>query len=871
MKNQNLKICKATVAFILITGMIACGKQSDVTAPKTIESSFSTVPVSAKADLNLHSDLQHIQLQTSALEKEFLLQVSLIAQPTAAMGSGLKSRVVAFRKRGDKVYLLEATQGHSVTNDLPQNLVIAEMQIISENENGIVIDFNKGMSQLMVASEWRASDTGEKEYDAEATFVSVPLRYSYIESASFESNHLEIRQIAQAVSKEGVAAPVEVKYYLSPYQPNKEFQPSQNQGNFEKFGFFEAAPLQRNNENDIINATKFNKLNPIVYAVSENTPADYKQAVKDGVLYWNQAFGYEAIKVIDAPRGVVAPSINYNVIQWVKYDNAGFAYADAQVDPRTGETLHAQVYFTSAFAISGKRSARTAIRQWESQQSSKQSKNLQRMSLKGFTTESLCNFSLSENFINNLRTLLSNNVDDAKILKASQDYVRDVSAHEVGHTLGLRHNFAGSLAATYKVSERSSINKTYYETGSTPKDLISSSSVMEYQLFEESTWTGDLIAKKKGSLPYDLMAIQTLYLIKNFNDSESPLFCTDSHAEKFGDCKRFDTGHSYMEALTMKEETSLRSMAINLLYKFVSAKAPPIGDSAISLTKVSLPDPKSFVMALNAKAAGSMIALTPTFKLLSIHRSFPVVDFANIELVKNTQLDYLQSEINSLGGFSELLKGDGSLKINQAREVFQKILAENRSGLGFGDQAYEFSDEEMQLISNRVDSFLKVLSIEVVKFHSNLLNGNMLIEDKIESLGAFPDHQMTDEVAKVLLENASKLILTETDEKTVVEISVPVTPASDDKEKATKQITVALPSYKYSYEVRKNAANFLRGDRSESVVFGLLQRKSLSENLKKATKNILSVDLVTIKAEDMPSMKAARWVKENQNILEEIK
>ena len=82
----------------------------------------------------------------------------------------------------------------------------------------------------------------------------------------------------------------------------------------------------------------------IVFAISSNTPKEYRESVREGVLYWNKAFGREQIKVIIAPEGVSAPHPDYNVIQWANWDQAGFAYADAQMDPRTGEILHAQVF-----------------------------------------------------------------------------------------------------------------------------------------------------------------------------------------------------------------------------------------------------------------------------------------------------------------------------------------------------------------------------------------------------------------------------------------------------------------------------------------------------------------------------------------------
>ena len=50
---------------------------------------------------------------------------------------------------------------------------------------------------------------------------------------------------------------------------------------------------------------------------SANTPADYVEAVRDGILYWNRAFGTNVVRAEKAPEGVTAPDAEHNVIQWV--------------------------------------------------------------------------------------------------------------------------------------------------------------------------------------------------------------------------------------------------------------------------------------------------------------------------------------------------------------------------------------------------------------------------------------------------------------------------------------------------------------------------------------------------------------------------
>jgi len=84
---------------------------------------------------------------------------------------------------------------------------------------------------------------------------------------------------------------------------------------------------------------KFDNHKPIVFARSAAIPDRYRQAVRDGVLDWNKAFGRPLLQVIDAPDNVTAPSPRYNAIQWLTVETSP--------RPRTRYPLAAKCYLVT--------------------------------------------------------------------------------------------------------------------------------------------------------------------------------------------------------------------------------------------------------------------------------------------------------------------------------------------------------------------------------------------------------------------------------------------------------------------------------------------------------------------------------------------
>ena len=146
---------------------------------------------------------------------------------------------------------------------------------------------------------------------------------------------------------------------------------------------------------------------PIVYYVDRGAPEAVRNALLDGARWWAEAF--EAAGFIDAYRVEVMPEdihpldVRYNVIQWVHRSTRGWSYGGGIIDPRTGEMIKGHVNLGSL-----------RVRQ-------------DRLMFEGLAGAGETG---------------SGSADDPVELALAR--IRQLSAHEVGHTLGLTHNFAAS-------------------------------------------------------------------------------------------------------------------------------------------------------------------------------------------------------------------------------------------------------------------------------------------------------------------------------------------------------------------------------------------------------------------------------------------
>ena len=146
---------------------------------------------------------------------------------------------------------------------------------------------------------------------------------------------------------------------------------------------------------------------PIIYYLDRGAPEPIRSALLEGARWWNQAFeaaGYKnAFRVEMLPEGADLMDLRYNVIQWVHRATRGWSYGAAVIDPRTGEIIKGHVTLGSL-----------RVRQ---------------------------DYLIAEGL---LAPYEKGKPLSPKMMEMALARLRQLAAHEVGHTLGLMHNYSSS-------------------------------------------------------------------------------------------------------------------------------------------------------------------------------------------------------------------------------------------------------------------------------------------------------------------------------------------------------------------------------------------------------------------------------------------
>jgi len=390
-----------------------------------------------------------IFLEIENLDKEFLY-VNALSEGIGSNDIGLdrgqlgNTRLVKFIKAGNKLLLIQPNQYYrAITNNIEEKKSVEQAFAksilrgfrIKEFKNGkylvdatsfFIRDAHGVMGRLSVKKQGkytldrsRSAINLERtrafpenvEFDVMITFKGVPKGYdissvvptstsvtvnqhhSFIElpDNNYTPRKFDPRSGANAMSYLDYATPVN--------EPIKK-------------RFIYRHRLEKKNPN----AIKSEAVEPIIYYLDRGTPEPVRSALLDGARWWNQAFesiGFtNAFQVKMLPKDADLLDIRYNVIQWVHRSTRGWSYGASVSDPRTGEIIKGHVSLGSL-----------RIRQ-----------------------DFLIGQALQAPYTNN-------DTDDQFALEMALARIRQLSAHEVGHTIGLAHNFAASTKGRSSVMD----------------------------------------------------------------------------------------------------------------------------------------------------------------------------------------------------------------------------------------------------------------------------------------------------------------------------------------------------------------------------------------------------------------------------------
>lgn len=375
-----------------------------------------------------------VWLEVNKFEQPFIMYTGLpfgIGSNDIGLDRGQlgESRLVQFERYGNKIFLkhlntryradTDSQAEKNSVNEAFASSVLHGFEIDARSGNRYLIDLTAFLQQDLhgVSERLKATNQGSFSIDGSRSALVVDKVKNFPKNTLFESvltfqGSAAGNYVKQVVpTPEAITVHQHVSFVALPddnYQP-RVFHP--------KSGFFEltyadyASPIDQPIEKKLIyrhriERDKDGNIKPIVYYLDPGAPEPVRTALLEGARWWEQAFaaiGLEgAYEVRDLPADADPMDVRYNVIQWVHRATRGWSYGMAMADPRTGEIIKGHVTLGSL-----------RVRQ-------------------------------DLLIANALTGVYGKEGDKQAAMDMALARIRQLSAHEVGHTLGIAHNFAAS-------------------------------------------------------------------------------------------------------------------------------------------------------------------------------------------------------------------------------------------------------------------------------------------------------------------------------------------------------------------------------------------------------------------------------------------
>ncbi|MDB3967897.1 zinc-dependent metalloprotease [Flavobacteriaceae bacterium] len=506
-------------------------------------------------NFNYHSQKDQLFLSVDKLDQEFLY-VNSLSQGIGSNDIGLdrgqlgNERIVYFTKTGNKLLLVQPNLKYRSTSDNPlEQRSIKEAFAksvlysfpIEEMINGsyiinltsFLLEDAHGVSKRL---KQRKQGTFKIDKGRSAVYLdrtkAFPLNIEFDMLLTFTGS--DPGNLLRSVSPTPNAITVNQHHsFVSLPDSDYETRKFDPRSGVNALSFYDySTPVNESTQKQYIYRHRLEKkdpsaenseaIEPIIYYLDNGTPEPVRSALIEGGSWWNQAFesiGYkDAFQVKILPDDADPLDVRYNVIQWVHRSTRGWSYGSSVADPRTGEIIKGHVSLGSL-----------RIRQ-----------------------DFMIALGLTE------APFDPTNNKEYAALELALARIRQLSAHEIGHTLGFAHNFAASAKS------RTSVMDYPHPYLTLENDKINYSKAYENGI---GSWDKVSVGYAYSDFPDDIDESKELNLLLENSLREGHLFISDNDARPIGGAHPkahlWDNGSSATDELNSLMQ--IRSKALNQL------------------------------------------------------------------------------------------------------------------------------------------------------------------------------------------------------------------------------------------------------------------------------------------------------------------
>ena len=391
-------------------------------------------------------------MEISRFNEEFLIQTSLpagVGSNSIGLDRGQPGdgRVVFFERNGSKIFLVQPNYRYrALTNDAAEKKAVKD-SFAQSVLWGFKVEATEGDKVLVDATNFFLRDAhgvvetmkrtrqGNFKLDESRSAFYLSRTKSFPKNTEVEVTLTfagdEPGRLVAEVTPSAQAVTVR-EHYSMVELPDNNYQPRPLDPRVGFFGisFYDySSPFTDPIEKRWISRHRLQKkdasgepVKPIIYYVDNGAPEPVRSALVEGASWWNQAYeaaGFKnAFQVKVLPADADPMDIRYNTINWVHRSTRGWAYGSTIEDPRTGEIIKGVVTLDSMRIRQDVLLGDGKIPQYKNSRA--------------------CDFAAMLPDVEYLA------VDPESVGEMALARIRQLSAHEVGHTLGLTHNFAAS-------------------------------------------------------------------------------------------------------------------------------------------------------------------------------------------------------------------------------------------------------------------------------------------------------------------------------------------------------------------------------------------------------------------------------------------